>query len=80
MANCHTIIGAKRFHFRVRDGIGWFTLAMVTKQFGLVGIYLPTVIYRRVFLPAVWKSVTLFVLLVFVLKFSDFLGFRLIMS
>ena len=20
MANCHTIIGAKRFHFRVRDG------------------------------------------------------------
>ena len=34
MANCHTIIGAKRFHFRVRDGIGWFTLAMVTKQFG----------------------------------------------
>jgi hypothetical protein len=35
MANCHTIIGAKRFHFRVRDGIGWFTLAMVTKQFGV---------------------------------------------
>ncbi len=37
MANCHTIIGAKRFHFRVRDGIGWFTLAMVTKQTGVVG-------------------------------------------
>ena len=36
MANCHTIIGAKRFHFRVRDGIGWFTLAMVTKQTGVV--------------------------------------------
>ena len=35
MANCHTIIGAERFHFRVRDGIGWFTLAMVTKQTGL---------------------------------------------
>ena len=35
MANCHTIIGAKRFHFRVRDGFGWFTLAMVTKQFGV---------------------------------------------
>ena len=34
MANCHTIIGANRFHFRVRDGIGWFTLAMVTKQTG----------------------------------------------
>ena len=38
MANCHTIIGAKRFHFRVRDGIGWFTLAMVTKQTGSVGL------------------------------------------
>lgn len=37
MATCHTIIGAKRFHFRVRDGIGWFTLAMFTKQFGVVG-------------------------------------------
>ncbi len=35
MANCHTIIGAKRFHCRVRDGIGWFTLAMVTKQSGV---------------------------------------------
>ncbi len=35
MANCHTIIGTKRFHFRVRDGVGWFTLAMVTKQSGL---------------------------------------------
>ncbi len=34
MATCHTIIGAKRFHCRVRDGIGWFTLAMVTKQTG----------------------------------------------
>ena len=32
MATCHTIIGAKRFHFRVRDGIGWFTFAMFTKQ------------------------------------------------
>ena len=34
MATCHTIIGAKRFHFRVRDGIGWFTLAMFTRQTG----------------------------------------------
>lgn len=34
-ANCRTIIGARRFHFRVRDGIGWFTSAMVTKQFGV---------------------------------------------
>ena len=36
METFHTIIGAKRFHFRVRDGIGWFTLAMVTKQTGVV--------------------------------------------
>ena len=39
MAKCHTIIGAKRFHFRVRDGIGWFTLAMVTKQTGFAAFY-----------------------------------------
>ena len=34
-AKCRTIIGARRFHFRVRDGSGWFTPAMVTKQFGV---------------------------------------------
>ena len=34
-ANCRTIIGARRFHFRVRDGSGWCTPAMVTKQFGV---------------------------------------------
>ena len=34
-ANCRTIIGARRFHFRVRDGSGWVTPAMVTKQFGV---------------------------------------------
>ena len=28
----HTIIGAKLFHDRVRDGIGWFQLAQVTKK------------------------------------------------
>ncbi len=28
----HTIIGAERFHFRVRNGIGWFTLAMAARQ------------------------------------------------
>ncbi len=28
----HTIIGAKRFHFRGRDGIGWFPLALATRQ------------------------------------------------
>ena len=39
MANCHTIIGTKRFHFRVRDGVGWFTLAMVTKQTGVLAVF-----------------------------------------
>jgi hypothetical protein len=48
MANGHTIIGAKRFHFRVRDGIGWFTLAMVTKQTGVAG---------PLSRPTAWKSV-----------------------
>ena len=32
MGNPHTIIGAKRFHFRVRDGVGWFPLAMAARQ------------------------------------------------
>ena len=40
MANCHTIIGAKRFHCRVRDGIGWATLAMFTKQTGSAGFFI----------------------------------------
>ena len=35
----HTIIGAGRFHFRGRDGIGWFPPAMAARQFvaGLPG-------------------------------------------
>ena len=28
----HTTIGAVAFHFRVRDGIGWFHNAMVTRE------------------------------------------------
>ena len=32
MGKPHTIIGAEQFHFRVRDGIGWFLLAMTTRQ------------------------------------------------
>ena len=32
MGKPHTIIGAERFHFRVRNGFGWFPLAMVTGQ------------------------------------------------
>ena len=32
MGKPHTIIGAERFHYRVRDGIGWFPLAIATKH------------------------------------------------
>ena len=32
MGKPHTIIGAEQFHFRVRDGIGWFPLAMAARQ------------------------------------------------
>ena len=34
MGKPHTIIGAESFHFRVRDGIGWFRLAMAARQSG----------------------------------------------
>ncbi len=34
MGKPHTIIGAERFHFRVRDGFGWFPLAMTTGKTG----------------------------------------------
>ncbi len=65
MANCHTIIGTKRFHFRVRDGVGWFTLAMVTKQFGvaegLISAQCPGPMTKHFSVysprPALWKSV-----------------------
>ena len=33
----HTTIGAGAFHFRVRDGIGWFHTAMFTGQGGAAG-------------------------------------------
>src|SRR5699024_618450 len=33
-----TIIGAKWFHFRVRNGIGWCPLAMAARQTGLKGL------------------------------------------
>src|SRR5260370_12521004 len=32
-----TSIGAERFHFRVRKGIGWFPLAMAARQTGRNG-------------------------------------------
>jgi len=35
MGRPHTTIGAERFHFRVRNGIGWFPLAIAARKFGL---------------------------------------------
>ena len=32
MPEGHTTIGAERFHFRVRNGIGWFHTAIVTRE------------------------------------------------
>ena len=34
MGRPHTTIGAERFHFRVRNGIGWFPLAIAARQTG----------------------------------------------
>ena len=34
----HTTIGAAMFHFRVRDGNGWFHYAMVTRIHDLRGV------------------------------------------
>ena len=34
MACGHTTIGAGRFHFRVRNGIGWFPLAIAARRTG----------------------------------------------
>src|SRR3979411_553260 len=34
-----TSIGAERFHFRVRKGIGWFPLAMAARQTGRNGVW-----------------------------------------
>ena len=35
MGRPHTTIGAERFHFRVRNGIGWFPHAIAARQTGL---------------------------------------------
>src|SRR5437868_5858070 len=34
MPEGHTTIGAQHFHFRVRNGIGWFLLAIAARQTG----------------------------------------------
>ena len=37
VSNAHTIIGATRFHDRVRDGIEWFPRAKVARRKGMEG-------------------------------------------
>ena len=37
VSNAHTIIGATRFHDRVRDGIEWFPRAKVARRKGVEG-------------------------------------------
>ncbi len=41
MGKPHTIIGAERFHFRVRNGIGWFPHAIAARKTGFknLGMY-----------------------------------------
>ena len=34
MGRPHTTIGAERFHFRVRNGIGWFPFAIAARKTG----------------------------------------------
>gem|GEM_PF-1840198 len=36
MGKPHTIIGAEWFHFRVRDGIGWYPNAVVAGRTGVL--------------------------------------------
>ena len=38
MGRPHTTIGAEHFHFRVRNGIGWFLLAMAARRNWLFGV------------------------------------------
>ena len=40
MGNPHTTIGDVTFHFRVRDGVGWFHYSMVARQTGLLSVVL----------------------------------------
>ena len=35
MGRPHTTIGAERFHFRVRKGIGWYPLAIAARKTGI---------------------------------------------
>ena len=73
MGRPHTIIGAKQFHFRVRDGIGWYPLAIAARQTGYVQqliinwrteiedesrqVYISLTTYPK-YLGVIWSSLT----------------------
>ena len=48
MGRPHTTIGAERFHFRVRNGIGWFPFAIAARKTGLGVIKVSATFFRKV--------------------------------
>ncbi len=52
----HTTIGAAAFHFRVRDGIGWFHSADFTRE--TVGVSPGCVFGQGTDVRLVWKTAT----------------------
>jgi hypothetical protein len=68
VATGETTIGAERFHFRVRNGIGWFPLAMAVREFFMSGMFFdPTQCRVRLsmmdpssirLLEVIWSSLT----------------------
>ncbi len=59
----HSTIGAIWFHGRVRDGIGWVTDAMATKQWGLSDIRVKSMCYLNNKLWCSWAFLTWVILL-----------------
>ena len=55
MGRPHTTIGAERFHFRVRNGIGWFPLAIAARKTGLGDKKVSTTFYKGVELHSRWR-------------------------
>ena len=48
MGRPHTTIGAERFHFRVRIGIGWFPFALAAMKTGLGALMVSDTFFRKV--------------------------------
>ena len=59
MGKPHTIIGAEQFHYRVRDGIGWFPLAMAARRKGVDALGGSRLLHGvRECLGVIWSSLT----------------------